>query len=98
MGGRAGVHVRGAVSRLGALGSRRESIISWSLFFPGDCLLTAPPGFAENRQIHFRWFHSKNQNREKQMLGNGWRELVGTALRALPWPEQKWALPSALHS
>lgn len=66
---------RGAVSRLGALGGCGGSIISWGLF-PDGWLFTDSPGFAENMQIHFRLSHSGNQNREKQMLGNGWRELV----------------------
>ena len=41
------------------------------LFLPGGYLLTAPPGSAKRMQIHFRLYQSKNQNREKQMRGNG---------------------------
>lgn len=40
-------------------------------FLPDGYLLTGPPGFDEKMEIRARLFHSKNQNRKKQMLGNG---------------------------
>lgn len=40
-------------------------------FLPDGYLLTGPPGFDERMETRARLFHSKNQNRKKQTLGNG---------------------------
>lgn len=46
------------------------------LLLPGGCLLIALPGFVESTQIQIRLDHSRNQSREKQVLGDGWSGLV----------------------
>lgn len=65
----------GASSRPGTLVVKGPASLLGGWFLPRVHLLTVPPALDERMQIH-----PKNQNREKQMLGNGWRGLVWTAL------------------
>lgn len=80
----------------GALGGRAASLLVGQLL-PVSYHLTAPPGFAERRQIHIRIFHTKNQNREKQILGNGGEE-GWSGQHPEPCPGPRWVWPSTLHS
>lgn len=58
--------------------------------------LAASPGFAGRMQIHFRLLNSKNQKREKQMLGNGWRRLVWSP--GLAWGGGRGPLPCTFET
>lgn len=65
------VGVGGAACRPGTPGGSRAASLLGAQFLPDGYLLTGPPGFDERMESRARLFHSKNQNREKQMLGNG---------------------------
>lgn len=83
----------GALCRPGTLVVKGPASLLGGQFLPSADLLTVPPVLDERMQIHVWMFHPTDQNREKQMLGNGWRGLV--------WPALAWAevsMASALNS
>lgn len=70
----------GASSRPGTLVVKGPASLLGGRFLPRVRLLTATPALDDRMQIHIRNFHPKNQNKEKQILGNRWSGLVWTVL------------------